>query len=871
MRSAVGGGSIFVLDLECKLTEVVENVSKPMESTEDIKKQALARVRDEIWKMRTSDDLENVLKAMWDGLGALAVPLMYCSVNLVDEGADPPVAVYSLNQQGRWRRREYAPAADAALMNIMRERKIAYRADLEREDPYGEWDQFSAIPIHSIVDVPFEQGTLAMSSKVPDAFTNEHLDILQDMADILADGFRRLQDLQDLEHRNRELEREIAERERREQQKAARYRVREQVWKMDSVDDIDSVLEAVGDTLRTLEVPFMFCGVNIIDTTSQSPAAVYSMNLQGIWTKRDIPGTPTILELWRQGEVVYRRDLRREDPYGEGARFSTMRSIVDVPFSHGTLAVSSREPEAFSDEDLDILRDMARILSEGFRRMEDLQVLRQRNQDLEREMTERRRAETDLYQAKEAAEAANRAKSAFLANMSHELRTPLNAILGFTQLMGRDSTLSAAQRDNLDIVSHSGEHLLNLINDVLEMSRIEAGRTELRTEAFDLYGLLDSQEEMFRLRAEAKNLQLACERAEDVPRYVRADPSKLRQVLINLVGNAIKFTARGGVVLRTRCEREKQSLRLHFEVEDTGPGIAPEEQETLFEAFVQTATSQQFREGTGLGLPISQQFARLMGGDLVLRSEIGKGSVFAFDIEVEPAAASDIAAPQTARKVIGLEADQPTYRILVVEDQLENRKLLVKLLESVGFAVREATDGERAVAVWEEWSPHLIWMDMRMPVMDGYEATRLIKTAAAGKPPLIIALTASAFEENRETVLAAGCDDFVRKPFRQEDIFESMTLHLGVSFTYGDAAAALPPDAAPALLSPEALADLPASWRSELHQAASMADDEAIGALLDQIEAERADVAGALAELVRDFRFDEIMDLTRNAAKEPHV
>ncbi len=500
----------------------------------------------------------------------------------------------------------------------------------------------------------------------------------------------------------------------------------------------------------------------------------------------------------------------------------------------------------------------------------------------------------ELKQAKETADAANKAKSEFLANMSHELRTPLNAILGFTQVLTRDSSLNQAQQEHLEIINRSGEHLLSLINDVLEMSKIEAGRISLNENSFDLYHLLDTLEEMLQLKAESKGLQLIFDRTPDVPQYVKTDESKLRQVLINLLGNAIKFTHEGGVKLRVAKElkvkrlnledslNQQQSVNLqsailHFEVEDTGPGIAPSELDSLFEAFVQTETGRKSPEGTGLGLPISRRFVRLMGGEITVSSSLGQGTIFKFDVQITLAEAIAIQTQQPIRRVIGLEPNQPIYRILAVDDRWENRQLLIKLLTPLGFEVREAANGQEAVALWESWEPHLIWMDMRMPVMDGYEATRRIKAQLKGQATAIIALTASAFEEERSLVLSAGCDDFVRKPFQEEVLFEKMAQYLGVRYTYQQRPLPTsPPSAAPhssltadsktvAALIESGMAAMSAEWVIELYQAANQADDELIFQLIEQIPEQNAALAKALTDLVNNLRFDKIGSLAQQA------
>lgn len=482
----------------------------------------------------------------------------------------------------------------------------------------------------------------------------------------------------------------------------------------------------------------------------------------------------------------------------------------------------------------------------------------------------------ELEAARRNAEVANRAKSEFLANMSHELRTPLNAILGFAQLMVRDTSLSATQRENLEIINLSGAHLLNLINDVLEFSKIEAGRVTLSEAPFDLLNLLSSLEDMFRLKAESKGLRLTFERAADLPRYIKADEGKLRQVLINLLSNAIKFTSIGSVVLRAKGDgkvgtmgemgfdgqdREPMYQCLRFEVEDTGPGITPDEMEHLFSAFVQTGAGHKSQEGTGLGLAISRHFVEMMGGTIAVANAMQQGALFTVTVPVEVAETTEAAIVPT-RQVVALAPDQPTYRILVVEDQWTNRRLLVKLLAALGFEVQEAENGQQAIALWQSWQPQLILMDMRMPVMDGYEATRQIKAAPQGKTPVIIALTASAFEEDRAAILACGCEDFVRKPFQEGVLLEKIAEHLGVRYLYQQE---LPPSPAPApeILTPELLSVMPLPWITQLHQAALCTDERRIFQLLEQIPDIHRTIATTLEDWVNTYRCDKILDVTQ--------
>ncbi|MBD2182944.1 PAS domain S-box protein [Planktothrix sp. FACHB-1355] len=507
-------------------------------------------------------------------------------------------------------------------------------------------------------------------------------------------------------------------------------------------------------------------------------------------------------------------------------------------------------------------------------------------QGVGRDITDRKQAEDALREseakfkkAKEAADAANRAKSEFLSKMSHELRTPLNAILGFTQVLARGSSLTKQQQEHLGIINRSGEHLLTLINDVLEMSKIEAGRIELHEHSFDLFRLLDTLAEMFQLKAESKRLQLIFERSQDIPQYVKTDESKLRQVLINLLGNAIKFTEKGRVILRASlAEKRIGETTIQFQVEDTGPGIAAEELPTLFDPFVQTETGKKSQSGTGLGLPISRQFIQLMGGDITVSSRLGKGTIFQFNIQIKLAEATEVPNQTLSQKVIGLAADQPQYRILVVDDKSEGRLLLFNLLSPLGFQVEEAANGAEAIAIWENWRPHLIWMDMQMPVMDGYEATKQIKAIQKSyseegnhysecpvPPPVVIALTASAFAENRATVLAAGCDDFVSRPFREEVIFSKMSEYLGVRYVYEESAVKqklqIPKQTTSWQLSSEDLAAMPKEWIVQLYQAAKALDEDKIVQLSEQIKNLDARLANSLVELAKKVRFDKITDL----------
>ncbi|MDY6784242.1 MAG: PAS domain-containing protein [Cyanobacteriota bacterium] len=500
----------------------------------------------------------------------------------------------------------------------------------------------------------------------------------------------------------------------------------------------------------------------------------------------------------------------------------------------------------------------------------------------------------ELEQAQHKAEAASQAKSAFVAKMSHELRTPLNVILGFTQVLARNNALDDQQRSYLQLILRSGEHLLSLINDVLDLAKIESGKTELIPTSFDLHELLESLQQMLQLKAAEKYVQLNVERDTNLPQWVETDEGKLRQILINLLGNAIKFTQYGTVTLSVFCKTRTSGDRktndrelrtndpkdngaaqpptpnpldkrqmIGFQVQDTGCGIPPEDLERIFEAFNQSEAGRHSPEGTGLGLSISQYFVELMNGTIQIESTPGRGTTVTFEISVllphnpEPLPKQQLARP------IALAPNQPTPRILLAEDCWENRQVVIQLLLPFGFEIWEANNAREAIALWQKYHPQLIFMDLQMPAMDGYEAVRQIRSLSTDRAPVIIALTASAPERDRDSLLKAGCDDVLRKPVKEKLLLDKIAQYLGVRYSYETLEPLPTPSGLKSTLpSAEMLLLMPQQWANQLNSAAARCEEEDVRNLLEQIPPGYLELRQHLNELVENYRFDRIFQLT---------
>ena len=524
-----------------------------------------------------------------------------------------------------------------------------------------------------------------------------------------------------------------------------------------------------------------------------------------------------------------------------------------------------------------------RVLAKSFNRMarqlrESFTALEKTNEELEKRVEERT---AELKAAKEAADAANHAKSEFLANMSHELRTPLNGILGYAQILQRDKTATPKQQDGLSIIRQCGSHLLTLINDVLDISKIEAQKLEFSPNAFQFETFLQGVKEICRIKAEQKEIDFTYQPLNRLPSAIHADEKRLRQVLINLLGNAIKFTDQGGVTFKVGVVTDSpeflhpsvpavtepqttnnQQVTLHkirFQVEDTGVGMTPEQLKKIFLPFEQVGDSTRKAEGTGLGLAISRQIVEMMGGEIKVESTYGKGSKFWFDLDLREATNwIESASLKSSQTVAGYQGEKK--KILIVDDRWENRSVIVNMLEPIGFEVIEAGNGQEGLEKADECQPDLIITDLAMPVMNGCEMTRRLRESPSFRNTIIIASSASVFSFDRQQSREAGCNDFVPKPVQSEELLNQLQNYLDLEWIY-EAKDELTPQTQEASVPMSEMVVPPAKELTALHKAARsgyILDIQEEANRLKQLAPEYAAFADKILELAEAFEDEAI-------------